>query len=141
MDRVRLAFTLFVEPIRRPGYPCTACGLYLVQFRDAPLGAKRVGYGSFPPRRCFLFHARHISAVSNTNQPRIDTDWALQMFRLTTSMIRMNTPQATSDRLTAVVAEAMRTAKVSQRAMAELTGIPLVTLSRRLNGHTAFTAV
>lgn len=63
------------------------------------------------------------------------------MFRLTTSMIRMNTPQATSDRLTAVVAEAMRTAKVSQRAMAELTGIPLVTLSRRLNGHTAFTAV
>jgi len=63
------------------------------------------------------------------------------MFRLTTSMHRMNTPQATSDRLTAVIDEAMRAAKISQRAMADATGIPLVTLSRRLNGHTAFTVV
>ncbi len=63
------------------------------------------------------------------------------MFRLTTTLIRMNTPQATSDRLTAAVAEAMGSAKVSQRAMAAATGIPLVTLNRRLNGHTAFTVV
>lgn len=51
----------------------------------------------------------------------------------------MNTPQATSDRLTAVVGEAMRAAKVSQRAMSAATGIPLVTLSRRLAGRTGFT--
>lgn len=63
------------------------------------------------------------------------------MFRLTTSMLHMNTPQATSDRLTAVISQAMASAKVSQRAMAEATGIPLVTLNRRLTGRTAFTAV
>ncbi len=61
------------------------------------------------------------------------------MFHLTTSMLRMNTPQATSDRLTAVIVEAMQAAKVSQRAMSEATGIPLVTLNRRLTGRTAFT--
>ncbi len=61
------------------------------------------------------------------------------MFRLTTSMLRMNTPQATSDRLSAVIGDAMKTAGVSQRAMSEATGIPLVTLNRRLTGRTAFT--
>lgn len=63
------------------------------------------------------------------------------MSRMTTSLLRMNTPKATSDRLTVVIGDAMKAAKVSQRAMAEATGIPLVTLNRRLTGHAAFTVV
>lgn len=53
----------------------------------------------------------------------------------------MNTPEATSARLTAAVADAMKTAGVSQRSMSDRCGIPLVTLNRRLTGRTAFTVV
>lgn len=63
------------------------------------------------------------------------------MFRLTTNLIRMNTPEAISARLTATVAAAIRTAGLTQRAVSERTGIPLVTLSRRLTGRTAFNMV
>lgn len=60
------------------------------------------------------------------------------MFRLTTNLLRMNTAQQTSDRITAVVAEAMKAQKHSQRSMADAIGMPLVTLNRRLNGKSAF---
>ena len=63
------------------------------------------------------------------------------MFRLTTNLLRMNTPEATSARLTAVVADAMKTSGLSQRVMSERCGIPLVTLNRRLTGRNAFTIV
>jgi len=53
----------------------------------------------------------------------------------------MNTPEAISARLTAAVADAIKMAGLSQRAVSEQTGIPLVTLSRRLTGRTAFTVI
>ena len=63
------------------------------------------------------------------------------MFRLTTNLVRMNTPEATSARLTAAVGDAIKAAGLSQRAVAERCGIPLVTLNRRLTGRTAFTVI
>ena len=63
------------------------------------------------------------------------------MFRLATNLTRMNTPEATSARLTATVASALRSAGLSQRAVSEQAGIPLVTLNRRLTGRSAFTVL
>lgn len=63
------------------------------------------------------------------------------MFRLTTNLLRMNTPEATSARLTTAVANALRSAGLTQRAVSEQTGIPLVTLNRRLTGRSAFTVL
>lgn len=61
------------------------------------------------------------------------------MFRLTTNVLRMKTPQHVSDTLAEVVQEAMRSAGLSQRAVAETTGIPLVTLNRKLTKKHPFT--
>lgn len=63
------------------------------------------------------------------------------MFRLTTSVVRMNTPQQVSDTLSRVVKAAMKTSGHSQRDVAEATGIPLVTLNRRLTGSYSFTVL
>ena len=63
------------------------------------------------------------------------------MSRLTTNLISMNTAQATSDRLVDAVLAAMKEKGISQRAMSDATGIPLVTLSRRLLKRSAFTLV
>ena len=63
------------------------------------------------------------------------------MFRLTTSVPHMTTAQSISDRLAAVVVQAIRSAGLSQRAVAEKSGIPLVTLNRRLTGKAAFTVL
>lgn len=61
------------------------------------------------------------------------------MLRLGTSVLRMATPDQLSSRLAATVAASIKAANLSQRAVAEATGIPLVTLSRRLTGHSGFT--
>lgn len=53
----------------------------------------------------------------------------------------MNTPEATSARLTAAVADAVKASGLSQRTLAEKCGIPLVTLNRRLTGRNPFTVV
>lgn len=63
------------------------------------------------------------------------------MFRMNTRVLRMNTPEATSARLAAVVSEAIRDGGVSQRKVSEETGIPLSTLSSRLTGRRPFTVV
>ncbi|MGV3564209.1 MAG: helix-turn-helix domain-containing protein [Nocardioides sp.] len=51
----------------------------------------------------------------------------------------MATPEQVSRRLAAVVSTAIQDAKRSQRSIAEETGIPIATLSRRLTGHSPFT--
>ena len=63
------------------------------------------------------------------------------MFRLTTNVLRMNTPEAISARLAVAIAEAIKIAGLSQRDVADRCGIPLVTLSRRLTGRTPFTII
>lgn len=47
----------------------------------------------------------------------------------------MDSTEALDRQLTAEVAAAAKTAGVSQRELAARTGIPLVTLTRRLGGH------
>ncbi|HZL06889.1 MAG TPA: helix-turn-helix transcriptional regulator [Coriobacteriia bacterium] len=54
-------------------------------------------------------------------------------------MIRMNTPEQVGRLLSEITSEAIKHAGLSQRATSESTGIPLVTLSRRLTGRSAFT--
>lgn len=63
------------------------------------------------------------------------------MFRLTTNVARMNTPQQVGAALAEVVRAAIKDAGLSQRGVAAAAGMPLVTLNRRLTGHSAFTVV
>ena len=57
------------------------------------------------------------------------------MFRLGTTVIRMDTPIALGRAITAEIRAGMESAGISQRDMAEATTIPLVTLNRRLTGN------
>ena len=50
----------------------------------------------------------------------------------------MDTPEQTSREISRTVSEALRAAGISQRSAADLTGIPLTTLSRRLTGAAPF---
>lgn len=50
-------------------------------------------------------------------------------------MTHMNTPEAISRSLLNVIEEARKGAKLSQRDLAELAGIPLTTLHQKLKGH------
>lgn len=61
------------------------------------------------------------------------------MFRLTTNVARMTTPEAFNRHLVRVTGEAIKAAAMSQRVVAERAGIPLVTLNRRLTGKAALT--
>ncbi len=61
------------------------------------------------------------------------------MSRMGTTVIRMDTPEVISHHLSQVVGAAIKSAGESQRSVAAKTGIPLVTLSRRLTGRTSFT--
>ena len=56
------------------------------------------------------------------------------MFRMTTTVARMTTAQQVSADLTEVIVAAARDAGISQRRLAEQTGIPLVTISRTFRG-------
>lgn len=51
----------------------------------------------------------------------------------------MTTAQQITEGLTLAIRAAIEEARLSQRALADETGIPLVTLSRRLRGQSAFT--
>lgn len=62
----------------------------------------------------------------------------MQVFRLTTNLIRMTTPDRINEGLAQVVKAAIEADGKSQRQISELTGIPLVTLNRRLTGRAAF---
>ena len=63
------------------------------------------------------------------------------MFRMSTTMFRMTSPEAKSRRLSQAIKEAASAASISQRDLADRTGIPLVTLNRKLNHTTPFNAV
>lgn len=56
------------------------------------------------------------------------------MFRMTSSMVRMTTAQQASADLIEVIVAAAHDAGISQRHLAETTGIPLVTISRTFRG-------
>lgn len=56
------------------------------------------------------------------------------MFRMTTTVTRMTTAQQVSADLTEVVVAAADDAGISQRRLSEMTGIPLVTISRTFRG-------
>lgn len=58
---------------------------------------------------------------------------------MTTNVLRMTTADLTAEALASVVSKAVKTANLSQREVADRTGIPLVTLNRRLTGRSAFT--
>lgn len=53
----------------------------------------------------------------------------------------MTTAQTASADLAEVIVEAMKADGQSQRSMSTATGIPLVTLNRRLTGRSAFTVI
>lgn len=61
------------------------------------------------------------------------------MFHLTTNMTRMTQPQDISRAMTRAVEQARQTAGKSQRALSGESGVPLVTLSRKLRGMGSFT--
>lgn len=63
------------------------------------------------------------------------------MFRLTTNMIHMTTAHQVSAALAQVIGEALKSAGMSQRKLSGATGIPLVTINRKLQGITPFSAV
>lgn len=60
------------------------------------------------------------------------------MLRMVTRVLHMETPQTFTTSLAQVVVGQMKSAGLSQRDMATVTGIPLVTLSRRLTGKSPF---
>ena len=62
------------------------------------------------------------------------------MSRLTTKVLHMNTDRITKA-LAQVVSAAIKADGQTQRKIAEATGIPLVTLNRRLTGQSAFNVV
>ena len=51
-----------------------------------------------------------------------------------TTVVRMDTAEALARQVAAEIKNAMKAAGVSQRDVADATGIPLVTLNRRLSG-------
>jgi transcriptional regulator with XRE-family HTH domain len=56
-------------------------------------------------------------------------------------MGHMTTPTEVSRRLSEAIKEAARTAGLTQRDLADRTGIPLVTINRKLNHTSPFNAV
>lgn len=60
---------------------------------------------------------------------------------MTTNMIHMTTAQQVSEHLSQVVADAVKAAGMTQRDLSDTTGIPLVTVNRKLKGHTPLNAV
>ena len=60
---------------------------------------------------------------------------------MTTYDGHMTTAQQISEGLASAVREALKNAGLSQRAASEKTGIPLVTLNRRLRDGRGFTAI
>lgn len=60
------------------------------------------------------------------------------MSRLVTTVIHMDTPESIARQVSAEIRAAMKLAGMSQRDMAAKTGIPLVTLGRRLTGGKPF---
>lgn len=57
------------------------------------------------------------------------------MSRLVTTVVRMETPEAIARQVAIEIENVRKSAGVSQRDLAEATGIPLVTLNRRLTGQ------
>lgn len=63
------------------------------------------------------------------------------MFQMTTTVCHMTTPEQISRSLSEAIKEAASAAGVSQRDLADRTGIALVTLNRKLNHQTPFNAL
>ena len=63
------------------------------------------------------------------------------MIRMDSTVIHMDTPAEFNRQLAGVVREAMKSAGISQRAMAERTSVPYTTLVRRLSGRSPFSVI
>lgn len=63
------------------------------------------------------------------------------MFRMTTKVSRMTTPEQISRHLSMAIKDAASDAGISQRDLADRSGIALVTLNRKLNHLTPFNAI
>ena len=63
------------------------------------------------------------------------------MFRMTNKLCHMTTAESLSRRLSQAIKEAASDAGISQRDLADRAGIPLVTISRKLNHQHPFNAV
>lgn len=61
------------------------------------------------------------------------------MFRMNTKLFRMNTNRTESERVAESVRVEMDKQHISQRRLAEQTGIPVTTLHRKLKGASPFT--
>ena len=61
------------------------------------------------------------------------------MFHLVANVYHMEHPEAVSANISRAIAAALTEAGISLRSAADTTGIPVATLSRRLNGTTPFT--
>lgn len=65
----------------------------------------------------------------------------LRLFRLTTNVCHMTTAHRIDQAIAQVVSEAVKSANLTQRDVSEQSGMPLVTLNRKLRGATSFTVV
>lgn len=63
------------------------------------------------------------------------------MFRMTTIVCRMTTAHRINEALAAELRTAIKGDRRTQRDVSERSGIPLVTLNRKLAGRSAFTVV
>lgn len=61
------------------------------------------------------------------------------MFRMNTKLFHMNTDRTESERVAGAIRTEMEKKNISQRRLAEQTGIPVVTLHRKLKGASPFT--
>lgn len=61
------------------------------------------------------------------------------MFRMNTKLFHMNTDRTESERVASAIRAEMEKQHISQRRLAEQTGIPVVTLHRKLKGASPFT--
>jgi len=61
------------------------------------------------------------------------------MCQMTTKLSRMTTASTFSQSVAGVVGSAIKTQRKTQREIAEASGLPLVTLNRKLSGHRPFT--
>lgn len=61
------------------------------------------------------------------------------MFRMNTKLFHMNTDRTESERVARAIRAEMEKKNISQRRLAEQTGIPVVTLHRKLKGASPFT--
>ena len=112
-----------VRPLRQGPLSQAACG---------PLCPDRVRCNADTPAPLICTHTDQGTPITDSALPQIDTKSDLRSIHMDSKVLYMDTNQALEQQLAAEVREAARSAGVSRNQLAELTGIPFVTLTRRL---------